>query len=167
MLALILVVTAIIFRFIPHIANFTPILAIALFGGAYLKNWKYALLLPLVLMMVTDTFLGVHNTIIFTWGSLLLVAGLGMLLRKKKNPLNIALSAFSSAVMFFIITNFGVWIMGWYPRTIDGLISCYTLAIPFFRTTMASTLVFSFVLFGVYELAARRVKETSLAKALL
>ena len=166
MLALILVVTAVIFRFIPHIANFTPVLAIALFGGAYL-NKKYALLLPLAIMMVTDLFLGVHNTILFTWGTILLISGIGMLLRQKRNPINVTLGAFSSAVMFFIITNFGVWIMGWYPRTLEGLINCYTLAIPFFRTTMASTLVFSLVLFGAYEIVARRVKKTSLAKALL
>ncbi|MFC1709400.1 DUF6580 family putative transport protein [Candidatus Omnitrophota bacterium] len=166
MLALILVGMAIIFRFIPHIANFTPILAIALFGGAYL-NKKYALILPLAFMMVTDLFLGIHNTIVFTWGTILLISGVGMMLRQKKNAFNITLSSFGSAVMFFIITNFGVWIMGWYPRTLDGLISCYTLAIPFFRTTMASTLVFSFVLFGVYELVARKVKQTSLAQALL
>ena len=161
MLALILVAVAIIFRFIPHLANFTPVLAIALFGGAYL-NKKYALILPLALMMITDLFLGVHNTILFTWGSILLISGLGMLLREKKNAFNITLSAFSSAVIFFIITNFGVWAMGWYPRTWEGLLSCYTLAIPFFRTTMASTLVFSFVLFGIYELAARKVKQASL-----
>jgi len=166
MLALILVVVAVISRFIPHIANFTPILAIALFGGVYLKK-KYALLLPLALMMFTDLFLGVHNTIIFTWGTIIIIAGLGMLLRQKKSPLNITLSAFSSAVLFFIITNFGVWLMGWYPRTLEGLITCYTLAIPFFRTTMASTLVFSFVLFGAYEAVTRKVKDTSLAKALL
>jgi len=166
MLALILVVMAVIFRFIPHIANFSPILAIALFGGAYL-NKKHALLLPLALMMITDLFIGMHNTILFTWGSILLISGLGMLLRQKKNVLNISLSALSSAVLFFIISNFGVWIMGWYPRTLNGLISCYTLAIPFFRTTIASTLIFSFVLFGIYEFVARRVKDTSIAKALL
>ncbi|MFH1622448.1 MAG: DUF6580 family putative transport protein, partial [Candidatus Omnitrophota bacterium] len=67
----------------------------------------------------------------------------------------------------FIISNFGVWVMGWYPRTLNGLITCYTLAIPFFRTTLASTLIFSFALFGIYELIARRVKDTSMAKALL
>jgi LPXTG-motif cell wall-anchored protein len=166
MLALILVALAIVFRFIPHIANFTPILAIALFGGAYL-NKKYALILPLAFMMVTDLFLGMHNTIIFTWGSILLISGLGMLLRQKKNTFNITLSTFASAMLFFIVTNFGVWVMGWYPRTLEGLINCYTLAIPFFRTTLASTLLYSFVLFGIYELVARKVKQTSLAEALL
>ncbi|MDD5618069.1 MAG: LPXTG cell wall anchor domain-containing protein, partial [Candidatus Omnitrophica bacterium] len=161
MLALILLITGIIFRFIPHTANFTPILAIALFGGAYL-NKKYALLMPLVLMMLTDIFLGSHNAILFTWGSILLISGLGMLLRKRKTVANVTLSALSSAVLFFIITNFGVWIMGWYPKTLNGLVSCFTLAIPFFRTSIISTLVFSFGLFGIYEVVARKVKDTPL-----
>ncbi|MDD5005646.1 MAG: hypothetical protein PHS93_03985 [Candidatus Omnitrophica bacterium] len=166
MLALILLITGIIFRFIPHTANFTPILAIALFGGAYLDK-KYAILLPLALMMLTDIFLGVHNTVLFTWGSIILISGLGMFLRERKSAANVTLSALSSAVLFFIITNFGVWIMGWYPRTLNGLISCYTLAIPFFRTSIISTLVFSLGLFGIYEVVARKIKDTPLAKVLL
>jgi hypothetical protein len=166
MLALILVLTAVIFRFIPHTANFSPVLAIALFGGTYL-NKRYALLVPLAFMMISDLFLGIHDTFLFTWGSILIVSALGMLLRKQKNSLNIALSAFSSAVIFFIITNFGVWLVGWYPRTLNGLISCFTLAIPFFRMTLGSTLLFSFALFTIYELAARKVKDTSLANVLL
>jgi len=166
MLALILVLVGLIFRFIPHLANFTPILAIALFGGVYLDK-KYAIVVPVFLMMLTDLFLGMHNTIAFTWGTVMLVTGLGILLREKKNALNISIGALSSAVIFFVVTNFGVWLMGWYPRTLSGLISCYTLAIPFFRSTLISTLVFSFVFFGVYEIVARKVKGTSLAHSLL
>jgi hypothetical protein len=166
MLALILLIVGIIFRFIPHLANFTPILAIALFGGVYL-NKKYAIVMPLALMILSDAFLGIHNTVLFTWGSIVLISGLGMLIRAKKNAINVTLSAVSSAVLFFIITNFGVWLMGWYPRTLNGLISCYTLAIPFFRTMLASTMVFSLVLFGIYEIVAHKVKDTPLEKVLL
>ena len=166
MLVLILVLIGIFSRFIPHLANFSPILAIALFGGACL-NKKYALFVPISLLIFTDLFLGLHNTIGFTWGSILLITGLGMLLRQKRNILNVTLSSFSSAVLFFIITNMGVWLMGWYPKTLNGLITCYALAIPFFRSTMVSTVVFSFVLFGIYELIVRKVEDTSLAKVLL
>ena len=166
MLAPILVITAIFFRFIPHLANFSPILAIALFGGVYL-NKKYALFMPLLFMMITDLFLGFHNTLLFTWGSILLISFLGILIRQRKNTLNIILGSLSSAMIFFIITNFGVWLMGWYPLTLNGLITCYTLAIPFFRTTLISTLLFSFILFGIYELIAKRVQNTSFAKIIL
>lgn len=166
MLALILLIAGIIFRFVPHLANFTPVLAIALFGGVCL-NKKYAIVMPLALMILSDALLGLHNTVMFTWGSILLISALGMFVRERKNAANITMSAFSSAVLFFIITNFGVWLMGWYPLTLNGLISCYTLAIPFFRTTMLSTLAYSLVLFGVYELIARKIKDTPLAKVLL
>lgn len=73
MLAFILILMGIMFRFIPHLANFSPVLAIALFGGVYLKK-QNALLMPLLLMMLSDMFLGLHNTIVFTWGSILLIA---------------------------------------------------------------------------------------------
>ncbi|MFC1752953.1 DUF6580 family putative transport protein [Thermoproteota archaeon] len=166
MLALILVIVGISFRFIPHLANFSPLLAIALFGGVYLKR-RYALIVPVALMMLTDIFLGMHSAIAFTWGSIILISALGITLRKKKNTLSIITGTIGSAVLFFIITNFGVWAAGWYPKTLSGLVSCYTLAIPFFRSTLVSTTVFSFVFFGVYELVARRVKDSSLAGALL
>ncbi|MDD5355005.1 MAG: hypothetical protein PHY56_00480 [Candidatus Omnitrophica bacterium] len=166
MLALILLIAGIIFRFIPHLANFTPILAIALFGGAYL-NKKYAIVMPLALMMISDVFLGLHNTIMFTWGSILLVSVTGMLLKNRKSAANVTLGAFSSAVLFFIVTNFGVWLMGWYPKTLNGLLTCYTMAIPFFKTTMLSTLVYSLGLFGIYEFVAHKVKDTPLEKVLL
>jgi len=166
MLALTLIITGILFRFIPHSANFTPVLAIALFGGACL-NKKYALIVPLALMMVSDAFLGLHNTIIFTWGSILLISATGMLLRKRKSAANVTLGSFSSAVLFFIITNFGVWFMGWYPKTLNGLLTCYTMGIPFFRATMLATILYSLGLFGIYELVASKVKDTPLAKVLL
>jgi len=166
MLALILIITGLIFRFIPHTANFSPVLAIALFGGVYL-NKKYALLMPLILMIISDMLLGTHNTMFFTWISVLAISSLGIFIREKKNTSNIALSSFASAVLFYIITNLGVWLMGWYPMTLNGLTTCFTMAIPFFRTSLISTLVFSFVLFGIYEVIARKIKDTPLAKVLL
>ncbi|MBF0569725.1 MAG: hypothetical protein HQL18_03000, partial [Candidatus Omnitrophica bacterium] len=74
--------------------------------------------------------------------------------------------AVASAVLFFVITNFGVW-LAFYPHTSGGLLNCFTLAIPFFRMTLASTFVYVAVLFGVYDLASRRIQNTRLAPVLL
>jgi hypothetical protein len=165
MLALILIVIGILLRFAPHLPDFSPVAAIAIFSGAYL-NKKYSFLIPLCLMVISDMFLGFHNVIPFTWGAFALITVLGFRLKNKKNLGAVFFSSLVGAVLFFIITNFGVWYMGWYPRTLKGLADCYILALPFFRTFTVATLTYSVVFFGIYELVTRKVKGTKLAALL-
>lgn len=152
-------------RFLPHAANFSPVLAIALFGGVYLRR-SQAIVLPLILMMLTDLMLGLHTMIPFTWGAILLTSLIGLWVRRQATAGRIMAGACASALLFFVVTNFGAW-FAYYPQTWEGLVTCYTLAIPFFRMTLVSTLVYSAVLFGTYELIARSVSKTSLAPVLL
>ena len=166
MLALILVVVGILLRFVPHAPNFTPVAAIALFSGVYL-NKKYAFIVPLVLMIVSDLFLGLHNVIIFTWGSFILTGFLGLWLKKHKNMFGILSMSLASSLLFYVVSNFGVWIMGWYPHNLAGLINCYIMALPFLRNFALGTLIYTSVFIGVYELAARLVKDTKFSKVLL
>jgi hypothetical protein len=165
MLALALLIIGVSARFLPHAPNFSPVIAIALFGGVYLRR-SQALWLPLVLMMLTDLVLGLHATVPFTWGSVLAAGVIGLWARKKPGVTRIIGGAVASAVLFFVVTNFGAWLV-FYPPTRAGFLSCYTLAIPFFRMTLLSTLAYAFVLFGVYELVSRRVRGTKLAPVLL
>ncbi len=166
MLAISLIVVGILLRFAPHAPNFTPVAAIAIFGGAYL-NKKYAILVPLALMAASDVFLGVHNVMLFTWGGFVLSALLGLWVKKNKSASRILSASFASALLFYIVSNFGVWLMGWYPPTLDGLIRCYILGLPFLRNFTAATLLYTAVFFTAYELVARLVKDTKLAKVLL
>ena len=166
MLAISLIVIGILLRFSPHTANFTPVAAIALFAGVYL-NKKQALIVPLLLMVISDLFFGIHNVVLFTWGSFILVTLLGFWARKHKTFLGIISTSIVASILFYLITNFGVWAMGWYPQTAKGLLDCYILGLPFLRTFSAATLLYSVVFFGVYELIARRVHDTKLAKVLL
>ena len=168
MLALSLIIIGILFRFVPHTANFTPVAAIALFAGVYL-NKKQALIVPLILMVVSDMFLGMHNVVIFTWGSFALVTLLGFWTKKHKTFLGIVSSAVASSVLFYVITNLGVWAMGWYPQTAKGLLDCYILGLPFLRVFSVATLVYTVVFFGAYELIAAKVRSSNskLAKVLL
>jgi hypothetical protein len=165
MLALALLIIGVSARFLPHAPNFSPVIAIALFGGVYLRR-SQALWVPLLLMMTTDVFLGLHATIPFTWGSILVCSLIGLWARQNTGPVRIVAATLTSAVLFFIVTNFGAW-LAFYPLTREGFVSCYTLAVPFFRMTLLSTLAYAFVLFGVYELVSRRVKDTRLATVLL
>ena len=166
MLAISLILVGILLRFMPHAYNFTPVAAIALFSGVYLKR-KYAIIVPLVLMAVSDLFIGMHNVVIFTWGSFILAALIGILIRKNKSAARILGGSLAASLVFFIVSNFGVWLMGWYPQNLKGLVDCYVMALPFLRDFTVSTLIYSVLFFSAYELTARLVKETKLAKVLL
>ncbi|MBF0569726.1 MAG: hypothetical protein HQL18_03005, partial [Candidatus Omnitrophica bacterium] len=84
-LAMGLLVIGVLSRFLTHVPNFTPVLAIALFGGVYLRR-SQALWLPLALMILSDLVIGLHSTIAFTWGSVLLVSLIGLWIRKSVTP---------------------------------------------------------------------------------
>jgi len=166
MLAISLIIIGILLRFVPHTANFTPVAAIALFAGVYL-NKKQALIVPLALMVISDIFLGMHNVVVFTWGSFILVTLVGSWAKRHKTFKGVVSTSLISSFLFYVITNFGVWAMGWYPQNAKGLLDCYILALPFLRQFTVSTLVYTAVFFGAYELIARRVRDTKLAKVLL
>lgn len=152
-IVIILVLVAVFFRLIPHPANFAPIGAIALFGGVYLKN-KQAMWLPLAAMIVSDLIIGLHSTIFFTWGSFLFIAAIGIYLKSRKNIKNVVLGTLLGSLVFYFVTNFGVWaVTPLYAKTTQGLIQCYLMAVPFFRNTLVSDIIYVAVLFGAYELA--------------
>ena len=166
MLAISLIIIGILLRFIPHTANFTPVAAIAIFAGVYL-NKKQALIVPLLLMVLSDIFLGMHNVVLFTWGSFILVTLIGFWAKDHKTVKGIVSTSVVSSVLFYVITNFGVWAMGWYPLTAKGLLDCYILGLPFLRNFGVATLVYAAVFFSAYEFIARKVRDTKLAKVLL
>ena len=152
MLVIGLLILGIVSRLVFHIDNFTPVIALALFGGVYLKQ-KHMIIFLIALLAITDIILGFHPTMIFTWGSVLLIGTLGYWLRNQNKILTTFVGGTISALLFFMATNFGVWlIMDIYPKTLAGLLSSYTMAIPFFRSTISSTLIYGVMLFGTYEI---------------
>ncbi len=166
MLAISLVLVGILLRFTPHAANFTPVAAIALFSGAYL-NKRYAFIVPLILMIASDAIIGMHNVVIFTWGAFLLITLLGLALQKRNSGLRMISFSLVSSLIFFIVSNLGVWVMGWYPRTLSGLTQCYIMALPFLRDFTLSTVLYSAIFFGAYELIAKSVRNEKLSRVLL
>ena len=167
MLAFLMLLIGIFSRCVLHIPNFTPVVALALFSGAYLPK-RYAVVYPLALMVISDFFIGWHDTIWFTWGSVAAISVFGFWVKNHKNPVTILSSSLLASVFFFVVTNFGTWYASnLYPRTWEGLQSCFILAVPFFRATVLSTVAYAFVIFGLYELMAARIKKTQLASVLL
>ena len=166
--ARILAVTGIILaaasmRLLPHPPNFVPIAAICLFGGAMLSQRYLAFAIPLAAMIISDVamallYYGLDGlwTRPFVYGSFALIVLLGRFVRRNMTPLRIGGSALTGSVIFFVITNFGVWLRGTlYPLTWDGLAACYVAAIPFYRNAVAADLLYSAAFFGAFALAQR------------
>ena len=165
MLAFAILLFGVMSRIFIHLPNFTPVIALALFGGLYLgktRGW----VTPLLLMVISDLIIGLHATVLFTWGSMVLIALLGYRMRIHKNVSTLLGTGFLAAVLFFLITNFGAW-LAMYPKTAEGFVSCYVAAIPFFRNSLLSTLVYSVLFCGLYEAVASFVKNTRFAAVLL
>lgn len=144
-------------RFIPHLPNFSPLVAVALFSGVYLKK-RFSFLVPLAIFVVSDAVIGMHDAVAITWLSILIIYFLGYYVRNHKTVTHILSFTFLSSCIFFLLTNFGVWLFGWYPHTPAGLADCFIRAIPFFRTSLVADFVYVGLLFGVYELLVARRK---------
>lgn len=145
-------------RLIPHPPNMASISAVALFGGAYLSDKRLAFLVPLSALFLSDLLIGLYSHMEVVYGSFALVVCIGLLLRRRRTPMRIAGAALASSILFFVITNFGVWAFGsLYPKTAAGLAACYAAAIPFFQNTLVGDALYTAVLFGGFALAERLV----------
>lgn len=134
------VLLAVIVRLIPHPPNFTPITALALFGATTFNNRFVGTLVPLLAMAISDLYLGFYSISIWVYSAFFLISLLGTFFKeiKMKNIL-------VGSLIFFIVTNFGVWLTG-YPKSIEGLLLCYTMALPFFLNSIIGDLFFSYIL---------------------
>ena len=139
-------------RFIPHPPNFTSLIALSFYVPALL-GIRY---LPALVasFFITDLIIGFHSVTFFTWGSIIFI-GFGAKFFASTILTRIS-GSLLGACIFFIITNFGVWSIGSYGYTINGLILCYTLAIPFFTYTLVSTFIFSSIIEGIYRLYKKK-----------
>lgn len=129
-------------RLIPHPPNFTSLLALSFYIPAIL-GVKFIPAL-LVSFFLTDLIIGFHAVTIFTWGSVFLIGLMSKFFLQ--NISSRLLGTLLGAIIFFVITNFGVWSLGSYGYNFEGLILCYTLAIPFFGNTLISTIIFSTII---------------------
>jgi len=144
-----MILAAALSRLIPHPPNFSPIAALALFGGAQFADKRLAFVVPLAAMFLSDLILGLHALIPVIYGCFALIVCLGFWVRRRQSVWRIGGAALAGAILFFVVTNFGVWAIGsYYPKTGSGLLVCYIEAIPFFWNTLTSDLCFTAILFG-------------------
>jgi hypothetical protein len=134
-------------RFVPHPPNFTSLMALSFYIPALLGvRYLPALVLS---FLITDLFIGFHSVTLFTWGSVIVVGLSAKFFITSK--LSRIMGALTGAIIFYSITNFGVWSLGSYSYTIEGLIACYTLALPFLGHTLVATLIFSSIIEVILE----------------
>ena len=156
-----LVLGAAFFRLVPHPANFAPMTAVALFAGAHLAGFRWAAVVPVLAMFLSDLVLevvtgqGFHSLMPVIYFAYAAVA-FGAVALKQRSVARIAGASVLASTWFFIVTNFGVWATGtMYPMSSAGLVACFTAAVPFFGATFAGDAFFTAVFFGGYALAAR------------
>ncbi|MBI3193477.1 MAG: hypothetical protein HYZ34_03295 [Ignavibacteriae bacterium] len=158
-----LILLAALSRLLPHLPNFTPIAALALFGGVYLDK-KHTFIVPLAALFISDYFLGFYNDMIWVYASFAAIGLIGLWLRNHHGVATTIGATLFGSILFFIVTNFGVWISshGMYPQTFSGLIECYIAAIPFFRNSLLGDFAYVTAMFGLYELAKKFVPSLSI-----
>ena len=142
-IGLILILT--LSRIIPHPWNFTPVIAVAIMSGYFFKNLNLSLFVLVISMILSDIFIGFYNHLIFVYSSLILITIIFFKISNMINLKNLFLLSILGSLIFYLISNFGVWAVGnLYEKNLNGLIECYLLAIPFFKNTILSTLIFSY-----------------------
>lgn len=177
----IMILLAALSRMLPHPSNFTPIAGMALFGAAHFMKKYWAFIIPLLAMWLSDLFL---NNVVYAnlypeyyegwlwftpqgywiYGSIALIILLGLFTLKKVKPKNLLLTSLGASILFFLITNFGVWLQGgMYPKTGTGLITCLSAGLPFLQNTILGDLFYTTVLFGSYELIRRNYLQPKYA----
>ena len=146
---LIMIVVSLL-RFVPHPPNMTPVIAVSILAVTWFKRPVFQFGFPLLIMLLTDMVIGFHWLMPVVYLSIMCAGLTGFILKKRSSFSTILGSGLVSSIIFFMITNFGVWVVSsMYPKTVLGLMSCYVAAIPFFHNTVIATVG---VLFGVFGL---------------
>jgi hypothetical protein len=157
MVLIAMILAAALSRLAPHPPNLTSVTAVALFGGAYFSDRRLAFVVPLVALFLSDLVLGFYRHMEVTYLSFALIAWLGQWLSQNRSVPRIAGAALASSLLFFLTSNFGVWLFGsMYAFTLHGLVACYVAAIPFFWNTVGGDLIYTALLFGGFTLLERR-----------
>lgn len=167
-----LIAAAVAWRIINHNYSIAPNLEIVTAVSvlaALMIGFRGAIIVPLGSMIISDLFIGNSSIFIFTWSSFATIGMLAMMLRKLNHKPKIQILgsfgfAILSSFLFFAITNFGVWLQGWYPATMAGLVSCFTMAIPFYRTMLIGNMILvpSSVL-AWQAITARQIAKSSIS----
>jgi hypothetical protein len=155
-LAAVMIILAAVVRILPHLWNFAPIGAMALFSGAMFRDRRVAFLFPLVALFAGDLFVGLHRLMPVVYASFLLSVFIGTWLANHRSISRIGGAVFLGSLQFFLVTNFAAWLLfGTFPHTPAGLVACYLVGLPLFGNTLAGDALYAALFFGIFALAER------------
>jgi hypothetical protein len=162
LLPLAFVAIGVVARLLPHAPNVAPITAMALFGAVYL-NRRYALVLPLVAMALSDVVIGFYapGTMVAVYASFAVSGLIGLWVRRQKSVRRVVVGTLAASTQFFLLSNFAGWLFGHgalFPQTMRGLADTYIAALPFFRNTLVGDFAYVAIFFGAYALALQFMK---------
>lgn len=156
----VLIAVVAVSRFLPHPPNVACVGALGLFAGCYLSG-RRAYMVPLAALLASDVIghlagfpgMGFYSPIVMgmVYAGVLAAVPIGRWMSKNQNKFRLPAGSIAASTIFFLLSNFGVWLGGWYSMTFAGLAACYISAIPFFGYTLAGDLFFSVLLFGAWE----------------
>lgn len=155
---IVMIVTGVMMRLIPHWPNFTPIAAIALFGGTFVKRKDLAFLIPVAAMLLSDLVIGFHSTMLPVYLSFIAIVAIGLVLQQRITVVNTISASLSASVLFYLVTNFASWTSGLmpYPVNASGLMQSYIAGLPFLFNGVLGDLFYTSVLFGAAYLVTNR-----------
>lgn len=152
------VLVAAMMRLLPHWPNFTPVAAVALFGGVYISRKFMAFVIPMAAMLISDLFIGFHPYVLAVYGSFAVTVLLGIVIRRNAGFFSILGASLLSSVLFYLITNLAMWVGNPnFTQDFQGLIQCYTVAIPFFYNGVLGDLFYNGILFGGFYFAVKYI----------
>lgn len=153
-----LILFAGLFRLIPHSWNLTPLLAACIFSGFKIKPVGLAIFLPLITIFLGDLFIGFYDGMAWVYGAYIATIAIAVFTRNLSSNQSKIGNVIVGSIVFFLISNFGVWMSGLiYPQNIEGLIACFTAAIPFYKNTLIGTALYSGIFFGISDLLEKQV----------
>jgi len=155
---LIMIFAGAMMRLIPHWPNFTPIAAIALFGGTFLKRKDLAFLVPVAAMLLSDLIIGFHSTMLPVYLSFIAIVAFGLILQKRLTVINTLSASLGASVLFYLVTNFASWTSGLmpYPMNAAGLMQSYIAGLPFLFNGILGDLFYTSVLLGTVYFSTNR-----------
>lgn len=165
MIPIIMMTLLVISRMISDIPNFTATIALIMFTSYLIRDKFLSVLVILVSQIISDLYIGIYSSMFFVYGAYVFIALLSPIIMNKLSFKSVLISPLVTPTIFYIVSNFGVWITGsTYPLSLDGLIMCYVAGIPFFDETLLSTVVFSVTIYAMMKLIVKEPEKLILIK---
>ncbi|MFN2329611.1 MAG: DUF6580 family putative transport protein [Chromatocurvus sp.] len=160
-----IILLAWVMHWLPHPFGVSTIGATALYAGAY-GNRGTAWLVPLAPLALVALFTSAYPTTVMlcVFAGFALATAIGRrCLSRRRSPARFTVAVIAAAVIFYLVSNLGVWLAGYYPATPAGLLACYIAGLPFLGLSLIADTVYSALLFGLHALAGNRGRRSALA----